>query len=308
MSILVFDEVAPVLEAVGMAEAKNEPFDVEQVSRVLGIPRDALRATCEEAESARLILAPPDEPGEPALLTHAGGQYLALRGQVSEDTLFFLAEVIGDLHGREALMRAGTLLVDEFRHAILQGRAVDHAEELVPVAFKAAVDDRLAVDLFAASVALMTRLSSGDAAGCLAEEIIAVALLDEARALLDTRLEEGEIGAADAKAAKPRRRCGRSSISSGTPTSSSCSRWRSRLMRRSPDTPRSTDSWAAQTSASRLGLSPLALPHRRGICLYRLRLSVSAALARWVTAGVPGLMTVWRLNDGASGGAAGQRS
>jgi hypothetical protein len=202
MSILNFDEVAPVLEAVGMAEAKSESFDVEQVSRDLGIPEDALRTTCEEAESVRLILAPPDEPGAPALLTPAGRQYLELRGQVSEVSLFFLAEVIGDLYARDALLRAGTLLVDGFRDAILQGQAVDHAEELVPAAFRAAVDGRLAVDLFAASVALIARLSSGDAAGCLAEEIMAVALLAEARALLDMQHEEGELEAADARAAK----------------------------------------------------------------------------------------------------------
>lgn len=135
MSIPDFDEVAPVLEAVGMAEAKSEPFDVQQVSRELGIHEDALRATCEEAEAVRLILAPPNEPGAPPLLTHAGRQYLGLRGQVSEDSLSFLAEVIGDLHARDALLRAGILIVDGFRDAILQREAVDHAEELVPAAF-----------------------------------------------------------------------------------------------------------------------------------------------------------------------------
>jgi hypothetical protein len=202
MAILSFDEVAPVLEAVGMAESRSEPFDIEQVSRDLGVSPKALRVACERAESVRLIVALSNEPETPAILTHAGRQYLALGGRVSEDSLLFLAEVIGDLHAREALLRAGGLLVDEFRHAILLGQAVDHAEELVPVAFRAAVDDRLAVDLFAASVALMARLSSGDAAGCLAEEIIAVALLSEARALLEMRQEEGELDAADVRAAK----------------------------------------------------------------------------------------------------------
>jgi hypothetical protein len=201
MSILNFDEVAPILEAVGMAEAKGEPFDFEQTSRDLGMTPKALRATCKEIESAWLIVSP-DEPRGPTFLTRAGRQYLAQLGQVDEDTLFFLAEVIGDLYAREALMRAGAALVDEYRNALLEGQGIDHAAELVPAAFAAAVDERLAVDLFAATVALMARLSSGEAAGCLAEEIVAVALLSEARGILDMRQETEEIGMDDATAAK----------------------------------------------------------------------------------------------------------
>jgi hypothetical protein len=45
--------------------------------------------------------------------------------------------------------------------------------------------ERITLDLFAASVALVTRLSGNQPAGCMAEEIIAVAPLDEARALLE---------------------------------------------------------------------------------------------------------------------------
>src|SRR5215469_7324549 len=127
MSIQTFHEVAPILEAVGMAEAKGESFDFEQASRDLGVTKEALQAACEAIESAWLIIASPDEPGIPALLTYAGKQYLALHGQVDEDTLFFLPEVIGDLHAREALIRAGAVLVDEFRKALLGGRGVNHA-------------------------------------------------------------------------------------------------------------------------------------------------------------------------------------
>jgi hypothetical protein len=42
----------------------------------------------------------------------------------------------------------------------------------------------LALDLYAAAVALMARLSAGGAAGCLAEEILAVELLRNAEGIL----------------------------------------------------------------------------------------------------------------------------
>jgi hypothetical protein len=107
--------------------------------------------------------------------------------------LSFLPAVIDDLNAREALLVAGTILVDEFRAALVNGDPVDYARALVPPAFVAAVDERLAVDLFAAAVALMARLSEGAPAGCVAEEIMAVRLIEEARALLDLRQEQGEL-------------------------------------------------------------------------------------------------------------------
>lgn len=202
MAILEFDEAVPVLEAVGMAEARDEPLDADRVSQDLGISLKALRATCEAAESTGLILASPDDPREPARLTRAGRQYLALRGQVDEDAVFFLAEAIDNLHARKALMRAGTILVDEFSESLASGWAVEHAEELVPVAFKATVDDRLAIRLFAATTVLIGRLSSGDAAGCVAEEIVAVALVAEAGDVLDLQCDAGEIEINETKEAK----------------------------------------------------------------------------------------------------------
>lgn len=185
-----------------MAQARNETFDAEQAVRDLQMDERTVREICHDAESAGLIFASADRSGELAILRHAGRQYLALQGQVNEDSLFFLAEVIDDLFAREALMRAGFSLVDQFREALLEGWAVEHAEELVPVAFRAAVDDRLAVDLFAASVALVARLSSGDAAGCLAEEIVSITLLAEAKALLNERHEEHDLDAKELRAAK----------------------------------------------------------------------------------------------------------
>lgn len=63
----------------------------------------------------------------------------------------------------------------------------------MPPAFIQAVDRRLALDLYTAAVALMARLSAGEPAGCVGEDIVAVTLLDEARSWLETRAEGGKI-------------------------------------------------------------------------------------------------------------------
>ena len=120
-------------------------------------------------------------------ITPAAQQYLDVRGDIDDDALVFLPHVFTDLHARLAVLDGGTLLVDEFRAALLAGRGVEHCRELVPPAFAAVVDDRMAIDLFAACVALMARLSAGVAAACVAEEIVAVELLRNAAAILEAR-------------------------------------------------------------------------------------------------------------------------
>jgi hypothetical protein len=85
----------------------------------------------------------------------SGDQYLALQGRVEQPVLLFLPHVIDDLHARQALLCAGTVMVDEFRDAIIRGRGMEHARRCVPDAFAPAVTDALAIDLFAASVALI---------------------------------------------------------------------------------------------------------------------------------------------------------
>lgn len=197
-----FDEVSPLLEAVGMAAAKHEAIDLDELARELGRSASSVRMTGDRVERARLVLfAAAEEPDQPPMLMRAGRQYLAMKGAVDRDALFFLPEVIDDLHARRALIQAGTVLVDEFRYALLHGLAAEHAAELVPPAFADAVDEGLAVDLFAAAAALMARLSSGDPAGCVAEEIVAVRLLADAEGWLEMNEDKGEISEADANAA-----------------------------------------------------------------------------------------------------------
>jgi hypothetical protein len=197
-----FDQVAAVLGAIGMSAARDEEVDRAALGRELGLTPVHLDELLDYVDRTGLAwIAPVDEPEVPSFLTRAGSQYLDMKGAVSAEVLHFLPIVIEDLHARRALIDSGGFLVDEFRAAILDGRAVEHAADLVPDAFVAAIDEALALNLFAAAVALMARLSSGDAAGCLAEEILAVALLNEAEAWLEHQIDKGELKRDEAQAA-----------------------------------------------------------------------------------------------------------
>ena len=136
------------------------------------------------------------------MLRNAGRQFLAEKASVPHDVLRFLPRVIDDLRAREALLAAGTILIDEFRAAWLDADPDEHARELVPAAFAAAVDERVALDLYAAAVALMARLSEGVPAGCVAEEIVAVSLIEQARTWLELRADDGELTAEELEAAR----------------------------------------------------------------------------------------------------------
>jgi hypothetical protein len=189
-----------LLQAAGMAEAVREPLDAEDLAREMGASASGVRMDLELLSGRGLLHDGLEEALSPMLLA-AGHQFLARRGEVDPSVLRFLPRVIDDLNAREALLTAGTILVDEFRAALLDGDPVDHAKDLVPPAFVTAVDHRLAVNLFAASVALMARLSSDTPAGCVAEEIIAVNLIEEARALLEAQHEAGELTEVEERAA-----------------------------------------------------------------------------------------------------------
>ena len=190
--------VRRVLEAAGMAEAAGEPLDLPALALELhASPEDAAEAL-HRSDGFGFVLG---GPGEVPVLTRAGRQFLRADTPFPRPVLTFLSDTIDDLHARQALLLGGTVLVDEFREALLGGRAVEHAQELVPPAFRGAVDERLALDLYAAAVALMARLSSDHPAGCVAEEVLAVALIEEAGAVLealaaDEGLDDDELGRA----------------------------------------------------------------------------------------------------------------
>ena len=189
-----------VLEAAGMAQASEELLDVAEVARELDTSEPVIREDIGRLHALGLVLDGLEE-GLPPILPRAGRQFLARDGDADHDVLGFLPRVIDDLNAREALLVAGTPVVDQFRVALLRGAAVEHAQQLVPPTFITPVDDRLALDLFAAAVALMARLSDGAPAGCVAEEIISVGLIEEARAWLEMRCGEGEFDEAEEHAA-----------------------------------------------------------------------------------------------------------
>jgi hypothetical protein len=118
-----------------------------------------------------------------------------------EHALGFLPRTIDDLFARRAFLCGGSVLVDTFRGDLIAGKGVEHAREIVPPAFERAVDEGLAFNLFAAAVSLMTRLSTEQPAGCVAEEVIAVSLINEARAWLELEADSGELSAPTAAAA-----------------------------------------------------------------------------------------------------------
>ncbi len=175
-----------------MVAAAQGVLDAARLGEELDLPASVVCERLGVLEGWGLVLAGSGE-GLPPVLRRAGRQYLALRGSLDSSVLRFLPRVIDDLYARRALLHAGTIIVDEFRAAILEGRSVMHARGLVPNAFGAAITERIAIDLYAASVALLARLSGDEPAGCVAEEIIAVALQEEARVWLEVEAGRGRL-------------------------------------------------------------------------------------------------------------------
>lgn len=189
-----------LLQAVGVAQAADEQLDLDDLAAELGVSRPEVEHEINQAVRAGLMLDADESSTKPMLLD-SGRQYIARDGHVPDDVLGFLPRTIDDLNTRQALLEGGTMLVDEFRAALLNGTGLEHAAELVPRAFAGAVDERLALNLYAAAVALMARLSAGDRAACVAEEIVAVRLLEEARMLLELGVDRGELAEDEAAAA-----------------------------------------------------------------------------------------------------------
>jgi hypothetical protein len=190
-----------LLQAVGVTQAADEPLDLDALANDLDISLPALDMDLEQLTLFGLVSLGDAFDSAP-LLVRAGRQYLAIGGAVPHWELRFLAKTIDDLLARRALLRAGTTVVDEFRDRILSGQGAQYAaDKLVPPAFAPAVDERLTIDLYAASVALLARLSADEPAGCVAEELVAVAVMDQAKAWLEALEAHDEISTEDAQAA-----------------------------------------------------------------------------------------------------------
>lgn len=193
-----YDDAAPLLQAAGMAEARDAPLDLVDLGRETGEAVEVLDQRLRALEDLGLLIDGRDVGiGVPPLLLRAGRQYLAARGDVRPEVLAFAPRIFDDLHAREALLEASAILVDEFGDAIAEGHGVAFACSIVPEGFREDVTARLAVELYAAAVALIARLVDGEPAACVAEEVCAVALLNEARSwLYETELDTSERAAA----------------------------------------------------------------------------------------------------------------
>jgi hypothetical protein len=180
-----FDHVATLLQAAGMAEARDAPLDLVDLAEESGELIEVVDERLRTLEDLGLLLDGREVGvGVPPLLLRAGRQYLRARGGVRPEVLAFAPRVIDDLHAREALLEASAVLVDDFGDAIAEGNAVAFAISVVPPEARAAMTPRLAVALYGAAVALIARLVDGEPAACVAEEVLAVALLNEARSWL----------------------------------------------------------------------------------------------------------------------------
>ena len=189
-----------LLNACGVAEAAGEPLDIDGLASELELLPPTLERELEHLETFGLVEL--GAPGAAPVLRHAGRQYLARSGAVPRWQLHFLGGTIDDLDARAALLRAGTIVIDEFRAQLLSGNGVQYAaHEIVPPAFAQAVSERIALDLYAAAVALMARLSADEPAGCVAEEIVAVSVIQEAQGWLEDLEAGGGLDAEQAQAA-----------------------------------------------------------------------------------------------------------
>lgn len=185
-------QLVAVLEQLADAEATSQPPALSDLARAVGTDEGRFGALLEQLDALGLAYWSPEGIEHPVVL-RAGLQFIERDGRVEPAVLRFLPAVIDDLTAREALLNSGRFLVDQFRDAVLAGAAVQHARTLVPEAFSRAITHAIALDLYAAAVALIARLSSGQPAGCLAEEIMAVELIAEATDWIEDAAASGRI-------------------------------------------------------------------------------------------------------------------
>lgn len=188
------EQLIPIFDEIAHLQSVSAQIDLNALDSDSGIRTRDLREILNELESYGLIYSGIEDNSSPIIFT-AGEQFLQMSGAVDPDVLRFLPTTIDDLHARAALLTCGLVLIDSFAAEISEGMGAEFARDLVPVAFTAAVDERMAVDLFAAASALMARLSAELPAACLAEEIIAVELVSQATAHIETANESGSIDA-----------------------------------------------------------------------------------------------------------------
>jgi hypothetical protein len=195
--------LARVLVAVAATEPAAEALSAEALDRLAAETATTafeMRAVCAYAQSAGLLRT--SSHGALWRLTRAGRQFLARGGAVDHSLLAFLPQTIDDLNSRSALVRGGVSLVAQFRQALLDGRARHYARELVPDAFQGAVDEPLALDLYAAAVSLIARLEAEQPPACMAEQLLVSQVAANAGTKLENDVADGALSDEDAAAAR----------------------------------------------------------------------------------------------------------
>lgn len=195
--------LARVLLAVAATGPAGEALTPEALDRLAGecgtTPFE-MRAVSAYAQGAGLLRM--SARGAPWRLTRAGCQFLGRGGGVDHSLLAFLPQTIDDLNARSALMRGGAALIGQFRLALLDGRVRHHAAKLVPSAFRGVIDEPVALDLFAAAIALTARLEAEQPPACMAEQMLVAHLVAHAEADLDDAVGNGTLSREDATAAR----------------------------------------------------------------------------------------------------------
>lgn len=199
---LYFATVEPVLNYLAEADTSSPPVDVAAVPRAGG--RFSTSEVLAAIHGAGLAICDAeDEPDLPPKLLRSGRQYLQLRGEVDPDVVRYLPQFIDDLDARELLRDAGEWVREELSFAVRMGWGRDVLRDrFIPPRFKMEATDELAVRFLDAATSLQTRLSNGQPAGCMAEEILAVRQMERAEFYFDSMVADGECSAEDAAVGK----------------------------------------------------------------------------------------------------------
>ena len=189
-------------QVLALLASLPEEADAAALERLAAERGLTVEATAEALDwLARRGLCVRSEAPFPALVTEAGQQWLdGLR--IDDGALRFLPHHVDDLRARAALVAATQAVDAEFCESLAAGGGVGYALQLVPDAFVPAVDPLLATRLYAALVAVIARLTAGRPAACVAEELMAVALISEATSVLEDAVDAGRLDEDDFEVAR----------------------------------------------------------------------------------------------------------
>lgn len=137
----------------------------------------------------------------PPMLTKAGQQYIEREGQVGLGVLQYLPRYMPNLKSREAMIEASSRLLQQYGQAIAEGKGEKYTQNILPPAFRPAVSPGLSARMYAAAAASITRLSDQEPAGCVAEEVVAARIMQQAAELIEQEVTQGVSEAQEAEEA-----------------------------------------------------------------------------------------------------------